>query len=275
MESILVVGEGERLLSRVRAGRRNARSRRLLENAETVSWDRFPSRVRERVPEGVAVLNLTAPGALPLKDAARLPSDYPGLRVMYILDTEQPMPERLIKQLSRPGVDFVSDRASGVELQNRLQRLMEPLPSLIQRGGRLNRRQQRLEVEPESGAAASLLRDLIPALHNPDSGRLDARRIADWFGMPLKTLARTLNRRYAAIHKTPDTPALQEDLRVYLRIASALEYLAGSYEGAKVWLNAPNPDLENETPRALMEQETWGAEVVAELLEDSLYGQPG
>lgn len=273
MDQILIVDEGEQLLRRVRGQGRDARTRRLLENAETVSWEGFPARVREHAPDGVAVFNLTAPGALSLKDAARLPSDFPGLRALYVLDTEKPLSERHLRQLSRPGVDFVSDRASGAELQSRMQRLLEPIDRSVQRPGRFNRAKKPECGEPAE--SAPLMRGLMPILHNPKSGRLDAKRIADWFGLPLTALAQALGRQYAAVHKTPDAPALQEDLHLYLQIASDLQYLAGSYEGAQVWLGAKIPDFEDHVPRDLLTEGQGAAEMIAAFLEDSLYGQPG
>ena len=109
----------------------------------------------------------------------------------------------------------------------------------------------------------------MPDLHNPVSGRLDAARIAEWFGMPLKSLAGSLGRGYATVHKTPDAAALQDRLAIFLRIASALSRLAGSREGAKAWLNAPNPDLEdNRTPLSAIESGEQA--IIAELLEDAL-----
>jgi hypothetical protein len=47
----------------------------------------------------------------------------------------------------------------------------------------------------------------------------------------------------------------------------------GSEENLRIWLNARNPDLENRTPVALLK--AGSGEVIAELLEDTLMGQPG
>ncbi len=77
----------------------------------------------------------------------------------------------------------------------------------------------------------------------------------------------------AAVYKTPDALSLQPGLALFERIASALLHLVGSYEGLRIWLNAPEPDLEGETPRALLLERE--GDVVAELLEDMMAGQPG
>jgi hypothetical protein len=129
-------------------------------------------------------------------------------------------------------------------------------------------------VVVSGSSARSPLDHLVPALHNTKSGRLDAARTAEWFGMPVKTIARLLDRGYATVHKTPDSVAIQDKLTVFLRIASGLLRLAGSPKAAKVWLNAPNPDLEDwHTPMSVIE--AGEQDVIAELLEDALMGQPG
>lgn len=250
MNAILIVGDDKEL-------RRSsaATERSLFDRAETVSWAGFSGQVRERARTGVTVLDLTDPTALPLREATRLPDRYPGLRALYVLDTVEMLSQSARRRLARPGVDILTRHAGRAEFEYRLQRLLETLT-------------------PPTTAPVAPLGGLMPDLHDPRSGRLDARRLAEWFGLPLTALARALGREYTTVHRTPASPALQAGLRVYLRIASALNRLVGSPVAARVWLNAPNPDLA-ETPRALMERGMDDAEVVAELLEDSLLGMPG
>ncbi len=250
MNSILIVGEDEELRQRT--------SR----HTQTISWARFSKHVQDRAREDVTILNLTDPAALTLAEATHLPERYPGLRVLYVLETLETLtrlPAASRRLLTRPGVDILTRRADRAEFEYRLQRLLE------------------LPAAPASvlTAPAPSLGGLLPELHDPRSGRLDARRLADRFGLPLTTLARTLGREYTTIHRTPASRAIQDGLRIYLRIASALHRLVGSDVAARVWLNAPNPDLGSEMPRTLMERSLGDAEVVAELLEDSLLGMPG
>jgi uncharacterized protein (DUF2384 family) len=112
----------------------------------------------------------------------------------------------------------------------------------------------------------------LPELHHATSARVDARRVASFFGLSLAELARLLDRSPQAVHKTPDAPALQERLSVLVRIATALTTLFGTPQNARVWLNAPNPDLDKARPIELVKKRK--AEVVAELLEDALLGHP-
>lgn len=109
---------------------------------------------------------------------------------------------------------------------------------------------------------------LPQALFHPDSGRIDAGRVAAFFGLPLARLARSLGRSPQAVHKTPDAESLQDALAVFVRIAAALLSMFGSQQKARSWLNAPNPDLENVRPKQLVERGK--PEVIAEMLEDAL-----
>ena len=115
----------------------------------------------------------------------------------------------------------------------------------------------------------------MPSLRcmTPSSGRLDARRVAEHFGLPLKRLAEMLERNYPTVHKTPDSEALQEPLRSFSRIAWAFGRLFGDDGALRVWLNAPHPDLDGASPLELLEAHK--PEIVIDLLEDSLAGHPG
>jgi len=224
-------------------------------SAETISWSRFSERVGGRTEENVAVLDMAAPGAYSLQQASELPRQYPGLRAVIVVDSDAAFEPQTPGAFTQPGLDLISrSRAETDELDYRVAKLLA-LPW------------------PRPAPAPSPWAALLPELHNPASGRLDARRIAAWLGLPLKTLAPSLERAYATVHKTPDAPGLQPGLRVYLRIASALTHLAGSQAGAQVWLNAPNPDLDGAVPLALLQE--GHAETIAQLLEDALAGMPG
>jgi len=76
-----------------------------------------------------------------------------------------------------------------------------------------------------------------------DSGRLDAGKIADTFGLPLAELARQIGQSKQRISKTPDSEALQPLLRPYERIARLRTVLAD--KDFKAWLNTSNEHLED------------------------------
>ena len=121
--------------------------------------------------------------------------------------------------------------------------------------------------------APKLSSSTAPELHNPHSGRLDAKRIADFFGLAPARLAKILGRSPQALHKTPDAESLQKPLAVFARIATSLLSAFEGKEQARIWLNSPHPDLDETRPIELVEKKK--PFVVAELLEDALLGHPG
>ena len=136
----------------------------------------------------------------------------------------------------------------------------------------LERVRHQAEGASSPGASSEQWPQLLPELHAA-SGRLDARRVADFFGLPLAALGRAVGVSRAALHKTPDAPSLQPKLHPWHTVASVLLAVLQSKEAARAWLHTPNPDLENQTPLALMQGGE--ADVVAALLRDVVTGQPG
>ncbi len=118
-----------------------------------------------------------------------------------------------------------------------------------------------------------LFKHLVPQLHNPKTGRIDAAKVSEMFAVPLNHVAEMLNAKAATVHKTPDASALQEKLGQLERIAAGLLNLAGSQERLRMWLKTPNQDLDGKIPLDLLRDRR--AEVVENLLEDVLLGQPG
>lgn len=130
-----------------------------------------------------------------------------------------------------------------------------------------------LEARPARKPTRRRAARLRPELHNPESGRIDAKQVAGFFGLSLIRLAKAIGRSPQSVHKTPDSVSLQKSLGLFVRIAAALIALFGSEGDGRIWLNTPNPDLDNTQPLELIEQGQ--GEIVAELLEDSLLGHPG
>ena len=91
-----------------------------------------------------------------------------------------------------------------------------------------------------------------PTLFNPESGRLDAARIAQELNLPIGTIAEAIGRKAAAVRKNLDASGLQAQLRRIYRIwVSLVELYAGNRAHARTFLNTPNPHLENQAPIAL------------------------
>jgi uncharacterized protein (DUF2384 family) len=85
-----------------------------------------------------------------------------------------------------------------------------------------------------------------PALFNPDTGRLDAARIARELNVPVAMIAEAIGRKAPGVRKSPDASSLQSELRRLYRIWVAL--YAGDKTNARIFLNAPNRNLENRAP---------------------------
>ncbi|HEY3266188.1 MAG TPA: MbcA/ParS/Xre antitoxin family protein [Armatimonadota bacterium] len=147
----------------------------------------------------------------------------------------------------------------------------EPADEIVGRVERLIRHAEEETSAPPTPVPPEL-RHAAPELHAPQSGRLDAARVARLLGVPLAELARLLGKRPGTVAKTPDAPALQPGLRVYERIAAPLLHLAGAPERLRAWLNAPNPSLGGETPMKLILE--GHGEAVAGLVERIALGEP-
>jgi len=105
-----------------------------------------------------------------------------------------------------------------------------------------------------------------------ESGRLDADKIADLFGMRRVELARLAGVTAEAIRQTPDSPKLQPTLGLLERCARLL-VLNPDKANFRAWLNTQNSELDDQTPlEAIRAGKT---EMVADLVEDVLTNRGG
>src|ERR1700728_4868615 len=94
-----------------------------------------------------------------------------------------------------------------------------------------------------------------PALFNPQTGRLDAARIARELSVPVGTIAEAIGRKAPGVRKHPDASSLQGELRRIYRIwVSLVDLYAGDKANARIFLNAPNRQLENQSPIEFIEK---------------------
>lgn len=86
-------------------------------------------------------------------------------------------------------------------------------------------------------------------LCDPETGRLDAVRMADEMRIPATTLAKAIGRKAPGVRKHPDSPSLQAGLRSVYRIWSGIvEQYAGDRSYARMFLNTPNRNLGGKAP---------------------------
>ncbi len=205
------------------------------------------------------------PGGEPRRVARGLQQQRPNLPMLHL--NPNLSDEGMREIATGPSSDFVRSPVDLSEMSHRIKRLLissaDAAPDL---------RPKPAETAPHptgSGRTEHVAFDL----HHPESGRLDARRIGELFGMPLRRVAALLGRNAQTVAKTPDAPTIQPGLALFERIATALLSLVGSEAALRIWLNAENPQLDRQTPMEWILQGE--GLVVAELLESQLGGQPG
>lgn len=104
------------------------------------------------------------------------------------------------------------------------------------------------------------------------SGRLDATRIARYFGWTLSALSRALGASIQAVHKTPDARGLQKRLEKLERAALlAKRCVSATPSALRKWLNTPMPQLDGEKPGDVLLVDP---DAVVQWLEDAALGQP-
>jgi hypothetical protein len=113
----------------------------------------------------------------------------------------------------------------------------------------------------------------LQELHDPETGRLDASRVAEFLKIPLKQLAEGLGKNYSTVHKTPTAPALQPPLQSIKRSLEILERIFDDRAVVLAWLNSPHQDLGRRTPMGVILEGR--SNVVEDMLESALMGMPG
>jgi len=97
--------------------------------------------------------------------------------------------------------------------------------------------------------------DILIDLFNPESGRLDAKLIAEEWNMPINLIAAAIGRKPAGVRKNPDGEAIQTELRrLYCIWAALLNLYAGNPAHARIFFHAPNRLLENRAPIEFIEK---------------------
>lgn len=112
----------------------------------------------------------------------------------------------------------------------------------------------------------------LKELYDPETGRLDAQRIADYLRVTLTQLAAALGKKYQTLHKTPASASVQTRLQPIKRTLDILAQLGADWSTTLAWLNSQHPDLGMCTPLELIL--AGHADAVTGMLEDALEGTP-
>ena len=137
---------------------------------------------------------------------------------------------------------------------------------------KLRRKLMELQSELDTLRPREVPKVILPELHDRQSGRIDAAKVAEFMGVPLKQLAEGLGLNYKAVHRNPSASGFQEALRPVKRSLELLHEFFGPPEAIRIWLNTPHPDLAGAT--ALDTILAGKADAVALVLENAWNGVP-
>jgi CheY-like chemotaxis protein len=197
---------------------------------------------------------------LPAGPAHELISRLRTLSIPIILIIEGRFPDD--EALHDPLVDFVRSPVNAYELKARVHKLHSFWASQVSAKQTIQQPITRVKLLS------------APELRNEGTGRLDASRIANFFGLSLNEFARILGRPHTSVHKTPDSESLQESLYPCERVVSAAKHILGDENATrtfKIWLNSKAKPLGN-TPIAVIK--AGKIEMLADWLEDAVLGLP-
>ncbi len=113
---------------------------------------------------------------------------------------------------------------------------------------------------------------VVEGAHDPESGRLDAKKIAELFGVPLTTVAHAVGVTPSALSKRRTARSAQDGLRELTFVWRTLMNAFGAKARAKAWLHAARPDLEGKSPLALLTSGT--ARDLGNYVRRALAGEP-
>ena len=127
--------------------------------------------------------------------------------------------------------------------------VIEKNPDLLNRANELQDRISALQGELQAflRGVGGALQVTQPELHDGASGRIDARKVALYMGVPLARLAEALQLNYKAVHRNPSAEAAQPPLKPVKRSLEILHEFFHKPETVRVWLNTPHPDLDGHT----------------------------
>jgi DNA-binding NarL/FixJ family response regulator len=116
-------------------------------------------------------------------------------------------------------------------------------------------------------------KEVVQEFHDPETGRLDAMRVAKAYGISLSALAKALGVTQSALSKRTTAPAAQRALRELEFAWAVLLDAIESPERVRAWLNAKRIDLGGKPPIMLLLEGP--AEAFANYIRSVVAGEPG
>lgn len=195
----------------------------------------------------VVLLDFETPGLSGLDLARRLREVNPAIPILLLAtNPDWSILERV------PFIDLVRSPIDPNEVLHRIFRLLQHIS----------------QEEVQRFRLPNLIVDEL----RTDSGRIDAKLVAEMFDISIPQLARIIGAGEPALYKTPDAKSVQAKLVIFERIAWGLLKLTGSVKGLRIWLNASNPELDDEPPIDYIKE--GHIEDIAAMVEDVLLGHP-
>jgi uncharacterized protein (DUF2384 family) len=108
-------------------------------------------------------------------------------------------------------------------------------------------------------------------LFDPKTSRLDAKLVAKALDLPVAHVAQALDVSPPQIQRDPSSRSLQEELGKIAFCYSTLKRVLGTPEQARIWLNAPHPDLGARSPISLIKERK--TDMIVTLLRNAMAGQ--
>ena len=254
-------------MSKVLVAEANAAARKRLTKMLASKHKVEPVRISENVAEEIRaagadliILDMELPHETGLRILQRIRKSAPAIPVIVL--TAKSGTAALRKALASGATDYLAKPFDAIELHHRVERCLRARPTPLAAS------KQSPGALPPDAARPVVLQEL----HDPETGRLDAAKIAGYLAVPLAQLARAIGANYATVHKTPAALSLQERL---LPIKSALVILSELFRDqstVRAWLNSPHPDLGKRTPLAVILE--GHGDAVATILENALEGIP-
>jgi hypothetical protein len=162
-------------------------------------------------------------------------------RLVHVFDGRPPVDAKSIgRKLVVENFEAIFDKAASSRPSPGIQPLQHQATEIRSQIAKLEEQLRSLNV-------AEVPKVILPELHDAATGRVDAQKVAEFMGVPLKQLSEGLGLNYKAVHRSPTSASFQKSL---MPVKRSLEYLQLAFQKPGViraWLNTAHPMLEGQT----------------------------
>jgi len=197
-----------------------------------------------------------------VEEIKRIRGQAPWARVLVALDA---VTTRRASDVYRAGAALVAPAAA----------FPQAVRNVVSGGGRVEEPASRPYGTIQSAAPPRhpIEEAFVEEFHDPETGRLDAKRAAKAYGVSLSALARALRITQSALSKRPTAAAAQVGLRELEFVWATLFDLLKTRERVRAWLNSKRRHANDRAPIELLTDGS--AEVLANYVRSVVAGEPG